>query len=56
MRTAILNVASLIFDILTAVKWTVIPKPHDLGFCFIAPASTRFRVLWSYGRSTDYPR
>ena len=27
-------------DILTAVKRTVIPKPHNLGFCFIATAST----------------
>ncbi|TRU48792.1 MAG: hypothetical protein EWV49_12575, partial [Microcystis aeruginosa Ma_QC_Ch_20071001_S25] len=32
-------------DILTAVKRTVIPKPHDLGFCFFplrgsAPALT----------------
>lgn len=44
------------FDILTAVKRTVIPKSHDLGFCFPATASTRFGVLWSYARSTDYPR
>jgi integrase/recombinase XerD len=34
-----------IIDILTAVKRTVIPKPHDLGFCFFplrgsAPALT----------------
>ncbi|MCA2815161.1 MAG: hypothetical protein IM477_22700, partial [Microcystis sp. M090S1] len=34
-----------IVDILTAVKRTVIPKPHDLGFCFFplrgsAPALT----------------
>ncbi|MDB9388917.1 hypothetical protein PN439_19870, partial [Microcystis aeruginosa CS-583] len=33
------------FDILTAVKRTAIPKPHDLGFCFFplrgsAPALT----------------
>ncbi|MCA2939871.1 MAG: hypothetical protein IM319_12190, partial [Microcystis sp. M113S1] len=32
-------------DILTAVKRTAIPKPHDLGFCFFpegffAPALT----------------
>ncbi len=26
--------ASLKLDILTAVKRTAIPKPHDLGFCF----------------------
>jgi hypothetical protein len=26
-------------DILTAVKRTAIPKPHDLSFCFIATAS-----------------
>ncbi|MCA2705178.1 MAG: hypothetical protein IM504_09990, partial [Microcystis sp. M038S2] len=34
-----------LLDILTAVKRTVIPKPHDLGFCFFplrgsAPALT----------------
>ncbi len=27
-------------DILTAIKRTVIPKPHNLGFCFIATASS----------------
>jgi len=27
-------------DILTGKQGAVIPKPHDLGFCFIAPAST----------------
>ncbi|MDJ0602094.1 MAG: CBS domain-containing protein, partial [Crocosphaera sp.] len=27
-------------DILTAVKRAVIPRPHDLGFCFNATAST----------------
>ncbi|TAE07285.1 MAG: hypothetical protein EAZ90_27455 [Oscillatoriales cyanobacterium] len=43
-------------DILTAVKRTVIPKPHDLGFCFIATASTLGASLWPYVRSTDYPR
>jgi hypothetical protein len=35
----------VLVDILTAVKLTVIPKPHDLGFCFFplrgsAPALT----------------
>ncbi len=27
-------------DILTGYVGAVIPKPHDLGFCFIATAST----------------
>jgi hypothetical protein len=27
-------------DILTGKQGAVIPKPHDLGFCFIATAST----------------
>ena len=27
-------------DILTALKGTVIPRPHDLGFCFLAVAFT----------------
>jgi hypothetical protein len=36
---------TIVVDILTAVKRTVIPKPHDLGFCFFplrgfAPALT----------------
>jgi hypothetical protein len=33
----------------------MIPKTHDLGFCFIATAST-LKEIWSYVRSTDYPR
>ena len=28
-----------VVDILAAVKRTAIPKPHDLGFCFLAPAA-----------------
>ncbi|MCA2815097.1 MAG: hypothetical protein IM477_22360, partial [Microcystis sp. M090S1] len=39
------NITDLFVDILAAVKRTVIPKPHDLGFCFFpegffAPALT----------------
>jgi hypothetical protein len=29
-----------VVDILTGKQGAVIPKPHDLGFCFIATAST----------------
>ena len=29
-----------LLDILTPAEATVIPKPHDLSFCFIATAST----------------
>jgi hypothetical protein len=29
-----------LIDILTGKQGAVIPKPHDLGFCFIATAST----------------
>jgi hypothetical protein len=32
--------ADYLVDILTGKQGAVIPKPHDLGFCFIATAST----------------
>jgi len=38
-QPAIAQVVGLAIDILSAVK-TGIPKPHDLGFCFLAVAFT----------------
>jgi hypothetical protein len=34
-----------VIDILTRRKTAVIPKPHNLGFCFIATASTPVEAL-----------